>query len=92
MSAMIGTDQPKPSCICLKGVVGKSASCGIYEHRPNCCRIFKASFENGEQNVSCEEARASKGIRALTMLDWEEHPEPEIKKPSLVGLGFLSNE
>ena len=67
---MIGTDQKNPRCIALKGVIGESSVCGIYENRPNCCRIFKASFENGLNNVSCDEARAGKGLRALTTGDW----------------------
>ncbi len=70
MNAMIGTDQKKPSCMALKGVIGKSVSCEIYDQRPNCCRLFRASFEDGELNSSCEEARASKGLKPLSKEDW----------------------
>lgn len=70
MNAMNGTDQIKPSCVALKGIIGKSTSCGIYDQRPNCCRIFKASFEDGDRNESCEEARLSKGLRVLDASDW----------------------
>jgi len=70
VNAMAGTDQKDPSCVALEGVIGKSTRCGIYEHRPQCCRLFQASYENGERNTSCEEARASKGLVLLTLADW----------------------
>jgi uncharacterized protein len=70
MNAMKGTDQKSPNCIAFKGTVGKSGNCKIYEHRPNCCRLFKASFEDGTRSSSCEEARAGKGLDLLTAADW----------------------
>ncbi|OFZ29218.1 MAG: hypothetical protein A2622_14280 [Bdellovibrionales bacterium RIFCSPHIGHO2_01_FULL_40_29] len=70
MNAMNGTDQVKPNCVALKGTVGESTSCGIYEYRPNCCRIFKASFEDGSRNESCDKARLSKGLKPLQTSDW----------------------
>jgi hypothetical protein len=72
INAMKGTNQKGPSCVALKGIIGKSVSCEIYEHRPNCCRLFKASFEDGERNLSCEEARNSKGLEALTLASWNQ--------------------
>ncbi len=70
MNAMDGTDQLKPICVALRGVVGESTSCSIYEKRPNCCRLFKASFEDGSINESCDEARLSKGLKVLRPSDW----------------------
>lgn len=70
MNAMNGTDQAKPSCVALKGVIGKSTSCSIYENRPDCCRTFKASFEDGSRNEDCEKARLGKGLKVLQTSDW----------------------
>lgn len=70
VNAMNGTDQAKPSCVALKGIIGESTSCGIYEQRPGCCRIFKASFEDGSINERCEKARLSKGLKVLQASDW----------------------
>ncbi len=70
VNAMIGTDQKNPLCSALLGGIGKSVSCEIYANRPNCCRLFKASFEDGAKNSSCNRARTSKGIRHLTGDDW----------------------
>ncbi len=71
-NAMIGTDQAKPMCVALKGEIGKSIHCTIYENRPNCCRIFKASYEDGHHHVSCDEARSGKSLAHLTPADWRE--------------------
>lgn len=70
MNAMNGTDQLKPSCVALEGVVGKAVSCRIYEKRPDVCRTFAASFENGIVNEACEKARLSKGLKILQLSDW----------------------
>ena len=43
-------------CVALKGVVGKSVSCMIYEHRPKVCRDFTPG------NVNCTAARLVAGI------------------------------
>ena len=72
-SAMKGTNQEHPQCIELLGVVGSVTSCQIYDRRPGCCRDFKASFENGSQNINCEEARFNKGLQFLTLDDWKEY-------------------
>lgn len=69
-NAMNGTNQELPHCVELQGVVGTSTSCLIYDRRPSCCRDFKASFENGIQNTNCEDARAGKGLKLLTLADW----------------------
>jgi len=70
MNAMNGTDQAKPRCVALEGVIGESVSCSIYEKRPDCCRAFQASFEDGTKNEACDRARASKGLRELQASDF----------------------
>ena len=68
---MKGTnDKHKPKCISLMGRVGESAHCVIYNNRPGPCRRFSASFENGYQNVRCDEARAKHGLQALVKDDY----------------------
>lgn len=67
---MLGTDQKDPSCIAFKGVIGKSVACDIYQNRPDCCRTFKATYEDGTQNDRCEQARTAKGLPILSLLDW----------------------
>lgn len=69
-NSMNGTNQKKPSCVALSGVIGTATSCDIYENRPGACRSFKASYEDGTQNKGCEEARFSKGLEHLTLADW----------------------
>ncbi|MEK7357364.1 MAG: YkgJ family cysteine cluster protein [Bdellovibrionota bacterium] len=69
-NAMTGTNQKNPRCIAFVGKVGEVSSCSIYVNRPDCCRLFKASFENGERNRDCEAAREGKSLRPLTIKDW----------------------
>ena len=69
-SVMNGTNEIKPSCVALLGVVGKSTSCSIYENRPSTCRTFKPSYEDGMRNQHCESARESKGLEVLTFADY----------------------
>ena len=69
-NSMNGTNQEKPSCVALSGIVGTATSCDIYENRPSTCRSFKPSFEDGLQNTNCEKARNSKGLKYLTLADW----------------------
>jgi Fe-S-cluster containining protein len=78
-NAMTGTDQKNPRCIGLEGEVGIATRCRIYSNRPNCCRTFKASYEDGTQNPSCDQARVGKGMLVLTSLDW---PSAKSSAPS----------
>lgn len=59
-----------PSCCALKGRVGQFVSCDIYTSRPQPCRSFQASFENGQANSRCDEARAKHGLSPLTLKNW----------------------
>ncbi len=67
---MKGTYKKDPRCVALKGVIGEEVTCSIYEQRPSCCRNFTASFEDGQQNFRCDQARLAKGLSPLTMDDW----------------------
>ncbi|MCU1724815.1 YkgJ family cysteine cluster protein [Pseudomonas sp. 5P_5.1_Bac1] len=67
--AMIGTDARPVRCISLTGEVGKEVSCGMYAQRSSTCREFEASWENGEHNPSCDDARAAYGLPPLQPYD-----------------------
>lgn len=72
-NAMNGTNQEHPRCVAFIGEVGEVSSCAIYANRPGCCRLFKASFENGECDLMCESARRGKNMAPLTLADWQEN-------------------
>lgn len=63
--AMLGTNQAKPHCIALEGVVGECVSCTIYSLRSSTCQEFTASWEHGEHNPTCDRARAKYGLAPL---------------------------
>jgi Fe-S-cluster containining protein len=63
--AMLGTDCKPTRCISLKGEVGSTVQCSIYEQRSSTCREFEASWENGEANIDCDAARAAFGLPPL---------------------------
>jgi Fe-S-cluster containining protein len=68
---MKGTnDKHHPKCSGLRGRIGVNALCSIYSLRPTPCRAFKASFEDGQRNERCDEARARHGLRPLVAGDW----------------------
>lgn len=69
-NSMNGTNQEKPKCVALLGIIGKATSCKIYENRPSACRSFQPSYENGLRNENCEKARISKGLTSLSLTDW----------------------
>ena len=69
-NVMTGTDQVNPRCVAFTGVVGKLVGCAIYKNRPGCCRDFKASFEDGIKSLTCDQARAAKGLSLLQIEDW----------------------
>lgn len=69
-SAMKGTNQKNPRCVSLLGEVGQTIHCEIYENRPDPCRTFLPSFENGERNERCEKARTGHGLKILKLSDW----------------------
>lgn len=68
--AMRGTLSEPPRCVGLEGAIGASVGCAIYQARPSPCREFEASYENGERNVRCDEARLRYGLPPLSPGDW----------------------
>lgn len=68
--AMMGTNSSHPRCIALSGRIGKSVGCSIYLNRPSCCREFTASFEDGQRNPRCDQARRGKGLKPLSPRDY----------------------
>lgn len=58
-------------CVSLEGRVGESVVCSSYARRPTPCRDFQASYENGEKNLRCDQARAAHGLLPLRRSDWE---------------------
>ncbi len=75
--AMNGTDCKSPRCTALEGEVGSEVKCSIYELRSSPCREFESSWENGEQNVDCDKARARFGLLPLQP-DWAQIPFEQI--------------
>ncbi len=63
---MKGTDRKSPRCVALSGGIGVNAKCSIYEKRPNVCRNFIMSCENGMPNDMCDRARARYGLIAFS--------------------------
>lgn len=59
-----------PKCAALKGQIGQYVACQIYENRPSPCRNFKASYEDGQPYVRCDQARARHGLEPLRREDW----------------------
>lgn len=74
---MKGTsDKHHPKCISLLGKIGEDAHCGQYESRPSPCRNFIASYESGQRNIRCDEARMRHGLKPLTPKDWIDPNSP----------------
>lgn len=67
---MVGTGRAHPRCAALQGVLGDSAFCSVYAHRPSPCR----ELEPGDQR--CERARTQHGLPPI--------PEPiRVELPGL---------
>lgn len=64
-AVMLGSQPPKPRCIALKGTIGQSVGCSIYELRASVCRDFAVSWENGVHNPRCDKARIAWGLEPL---------------------------
>jgi hypothetical protein len=59
LACMAGTNRAAPRCVALKGEVGASVCCGIYEQRPSPCR----ELQSGDDK--CNRARANYGLEPL---------------------------
>lgn len=83
-AAMRGTNQPKPRCIALEGEVGGETTCTIHPRRSSTCRDFEASWEQGQHNPRCDDARARYALSPLTPEDWDPSapaPAPAPERP-----------
>ncbi len=58
------------ACVALEGKVGRHTGCGVYAHRPGPCADFVPSWEQGERNPHCDNARVDAGLPRLTTADW----------------------
>jgi len=77
LRGMNGTEKKhNPKCTSLQGRIGELVGCQIYANRPSPCREFQASFENGQINTRCDQARAKHGLPKLTGLDWLKFRSP----------------
>lgn len=57
----------RPRCLSLRGEIGCSVACGIYDERPTPCREFKHSYEDGgPREPRCDQARASIGLAPIS--------------------------
>lgn len=57
MACMRGTERQPPRCVALRGEIGKSVSCAIYESRPSPCSEFSPLSAVGRGDDACNEAR-----------------------------------
>lgn len=59
-----GTGAAEPRCATLMGPIG-AARCARYDDRPDVCRRFAPSWEDGAANAYCDEARRRHGLPPL---------------------------
>lgn len=65
MACMRGTADQPPRCVALRGGIGDSVSCLIYEQRPSPCREFAPLAAVGRSDEACADARRRHGLPAL---------------------------
>lgn len=73
---MLGTERKNPRCIALKGEIGESVCCAIYERRASVCRNFIPSHLDGVPNPDCDRARIKHGLAPLTPESWRPGHSP----------------
>ncbi|MBI5449950.1 MAG: YkgJ family cysteine cluster protein [Gammaproteobacteria bacterium] len=66
--AMQGTWDKTPRCIALRGEVGAQTACSIYPSRPSTCRELQYSWQHGQPNERCDQARAAWNLPPLSSL------------------------
>jgi uncharacterized protein len=54
---MRGSAAQPPRCVALRGEVGASVACAIYEFRPSPCREFAPLASVGRGDQACNDAR-----------------------------------
>ncbi len=70
---MKGTNSSSPRCIALQGEIGNCVSCYIYELRSSVCREFLFSYQDGQPNERCDQARAAYGLQPIKPFDDKGH-------------------
>lgn len=66
LACMRGTAAAPIRCIALRGAIGESVSCVIYEMRPSPCREFAPLAAVGSGDEACNDARRRHGLPPLT--------------------------
>ena len=64
-ACMRGTAAQPPRCIALRGSIGDSVSCLIYQQRPSACREFAPLAAVGRGDDACDDARRRHGLAPL---------------------------
>ncbi|MCO6451308.1 MAG: YkgJ family cysteine cluster protein [Caldilineales bacterium] len=72
--SMRGTGSKPARCVALLGAVGEAVRCTIYESRPSVCAEFTPSWEDGQANPLCDNARAAWDLPSLEP-GWREREE-----------------
>ena len=67
MACMRGTAAQPPRCIALRGSIGESVSCLIYQQRPSACREFAPLAALGRGDEACNDARRRHGLPPLDL-------------------------
>jgi Fe-S-cluster containining protein len=62
---MRGTGAQPVRCIALRGEIGESVSCAIYEYRPGACSEFAPLAAIGRGDEACDDARRRHGLPPL---------------------------
>lgn len=65
MACMRGTEIAPRRCVALRGEIGSSVSCSIYEFRPSPCRDFAPLADFGRGDEACADARKRHGLPSL---------------------------
>lgn len=65
IAGMRGTAAQPPRCVALRGEIGVSVTCAIYEFRPSPCREFAPLAAVGRGDEACNDARRRHGLPPL---------------------------
>jgi hypothetical protein len=68
---MLGTNETKPRCVALMGIIGKKVHCSIHSRRSSVCRGFLPSWQEGESQEGCDKARAQFNLAPLQPHHWQ---------------------
>ncbi|HIJ79484.1 MAG: YkgJ family cysteine cluster protein [Desulfobulbaceae bacterium] len=78
---MLGTNASNPRCVALKGEIGQEVHCAIHPQRASVCRDFAASWQDGQHQAGCDQARAKYGLLPLEPHHWQ--PNNPFNLPTL---------